>query len=147
MADRITWDEFFIGVAKLAALRSRDPNTKVGACIVKNNKIVSTGYNGMPKTCDEKGLPWNRQTNTWLNSKYPYVVHAELNAVLNAPMTDLNGCVLYVTLFPCNECAKVLLQCGIKEIHYLDDNHRDDSYLAARKMFNLSNVKLVKEDF
>lgn len=146
MADRITWDEFFIGVAKLAALRSRDPNTKVGACIVKNNKIISTGYNGMPKTCDEKGLPWNRQTTTWLNSKYPYVVHAELNAVLNAPMTDLNGCILYVTLFPCNECAKVLLQCGIKEIHYLDDNHRDDSYLAARKMFNLSNVKLVRED-
>lgn len=146
MENRISWDEFFMGVAKLAALRSRDPNTKVGACIVKNNKIVSTGYNGMPRTCDEHDLPWTKNKN-WLNSKYPYVVHAELNAVLNAPMTDLNGCVLYVTLFPCNECAKVLLQCGIKEIHYLDDKHcSEDAYIAARKMFNLSNVKLIREE-
>ena len=145
--NRITWDEFFMGVAKLAALRSRDPNTKVGACIVKDNKIVSTGYNGMPRTCDDCDLPWNRDNKNNLENKYLYVVHAELNAMINAPTNDLKNCILYVTMFPCCECAKALLQLGIKEIHYIEDKHpEDDVYIASRKMLELSNVKLIKEE-
>ena len=141
--NRISWNDFFMGVAELAAKRSRDENTQVGACIVKNNKILSTGYNGMPKTCDDCGLPTNRE-GSWLETKYPYTVHAELNAILNAPTTDLKDCKIYVTLLPCCECAKAILQSGIKEIYYLEDKHpNDDTYIASRKMFELSNVKLI----
>lgn len=142
--DRISWNEFFMGVAELAAKRSRDPNTKVGACIVRDKYIVSTGYNGMPKTCDDSGFPMTRDGN-WLETKYPYVVHAELNAILNAPTTNLKDCKIYVTLFPCCECAKAILQCGIKEVYYLDDkHHNDDTYVASRKMFDTSGVKYIK---
>ena len=143
--ERITWNEFFIGVAKLAAKRSKDTNTQVGACIVENNKILSTGYNGFPRTCDNYDLPTTRK-GEWLNTKYPYIVHAEINAILNSPKTNLNNCILYVTLFPCCECCKAILQCGIKEVHYLEDKYpNEDTYIASRKMFELSNVKLIKE--
>ena len=142
--ERITWDEFFMGVAQLSARRSRDPNTQVGACIVKDNKIVSTGYNGMPRTCDDKDLPMTRNSSKWLENKYPYIVHAELNAILNAPTTNLKDCTIYVTLFPCNECAKAILQAGITKVVYLEDKHPDDDiYVAAKKMFKLSNIEVV----
>lgn len=142
--ERLTWDEFFMGVAQLSARRSRDPNTQVGACIVKDNKIVSTGYNGMPRTCDDKDLPMTRNSTKWLENKYPYIVHAELNAILNAPTTNLKDCTIYVTLFPCNECAKAILQAGITKVVYLEDKHPDDDiYVAAKKMFKLSNIEVV----
>lgn len=142
--ERLTWDEFFMGVAQLSARRSRDPNTQVGACIVKDNKIVSTGYNGMPRTCDDKDLPMTRNSTMWLENKYPYIVHAELNAILNAPTTNLKDCTIYVTLFPCNECAKAILQAGITKVVYLEDKHPDDDiYVAAKKMFRLSNIEVV----
>ena len=131
---RISWNKFFMEVAKLAAKRSRDESTQVGACIVENNKIISTGYNGMPRTCDDCGLPTNRE-GKWLDTKYPYVVHAELNAILNAPKTDLSNCKIYVTLYPCCECAKAILQSGIKEIYYLEDKYpNDDVYIASKKL-------------
>ena len=142
--DRLTWDEFFMGVAQLSARRSRDPNTQVGACIVKVNKIISTGYNGMPRTCDDKALPMTRNSSKWLENKYPYIVHAELNAILNAPTTNLKDCTIYVTLFPCNECAKAILQAGITKVVYLEDKHPDDDiYVAAKKMFKLSNIEVI----
>ena len=141
---RISWSEFFMGVAKLAAKRSRDPNTQVGACIVYDRRIISTGYNGMPHTCDECGLPLEREGN-WLDTKYPYVVHAEMNAILNAPTTNLKKHEIYVTLFPCADCAKAILQAGITKVVYLEDKHPDDdTYVAAKKMFALSNIEVIK---
>ncbi len=144
---RISWDDFFMGVAELAAKRSRDPSTQVGACIVKDNKIVATGYNGMPRTCDENGLSWERKGD-YLDTKYPYVVHAEMNAILNSPNTNLKGCAIYVTLFPCCECTKAILQAGIDEVHYLQDKYPDDDiFKASRKMLELSNIKLIKHEY
>lgn len=141
---RISWDEFFMAVAQLAAKRSRDTNTRVGACIVKDKKIISTGYNGMPRTCDDCGLPTGRDGN-FLDTKYPYTVHAEMNAILNAPSTDLTGCTLYVTHFPCCECAKAILQTGISKIVYLENKHPEDGiYVAADIMFALSAIEAVK---
>ena len=143
--NRITWDEFFMGVAKLAAKRSRDLNTQVGACIVKDKKIISTGYNGLPRTCDNNECMPTGRDGPWLETKYPYVVHAEMNAILNAPTTNLKDCSLYVTLFPCNECAKSILQSGITKIYYLENKHaEDDIYVAAKKMFELSKIEVIQ---
>lgn len=145
--NRISWNDFFMGVAQLAAKRSRDENTQVGACIVKGNKIISTGYNGFPRTCDECGLPTKREGD-WLDTKYPYVVHAELNAILNSPYKDLRGCKIYVTLFPCCECAKAILQSGITEVYYLENKYpNEDTYIASKNMFELSNIKLTNYKF
>lgn len=145
---RLSWDDFFMGVAQLAAKRSRDTSSQVGACIVKDHKILSTGYNGMPRTCDECDLPWQRKANKWLDTKYPYVVHSELNAILNSPTTDLRDCVIYVTLFPCCECAKAILQSGIKEIHYLEDKYPDkDEFVASKRLLTLSGIKVIKHEF
>ena len=122
--DYLTWDEFFIGVAQLAAKRSKDPNTQVGACIVSNdNRILSVGYNGTPNGYDDKYFPWDREGDE-LETKYLYVVHAERNAILNyrGSNKDLEGAKIYVDLFPCNECAKEIIQSGIKEVYYLEDN-------------------------
>ena len=117
--DYISWDEYFMGIAMLAARRSKDPNTQVGACIVSpDNIIISTGYNGMPKGCSDDEYSWAREGS---ETKYPYVVHAELNAILNANGRDLRGSRLYVALFPCNECAKAIIQSGVKEVIYLSD--------------------------
>ena len=127
----INWDEYFMGMAILSGFRSKDPSTKVGACIVDNdNKVVSIGYNGMPKGLDESQLSWNRGED--LDSKYLYVCHAEFNAILNsnAPVKD---CRIYVTLFPCNECAKALIQSGIKEVIYLEDKYPDSVSIRASK--------------
>lgn len=138
----ISWDEYFMGIAMLAAKRSKDPNTQVGACIVsQDNIIISTGYNGMPKGCSDDEYPWAREGS---ETKYPYVVHAELNAVLNANGRDLRGSKLYVALFPCNECAKAIIQSGIAEIVYYGDKYHDsDSSVAARFMLQKAGVRLT----
>ncbi len=141
--NNISWDEYFMGIASLSALRSKDPNTKVGACIVDDdNKVVSIGYNGMPKGVDESQLSWNKGEG--LDSKYLYVCHAEFNAILNTRNgSALKGCRLYVTLFPCNECAKACVQVGIKEIIYLDNKYSDTvSVQASKKMLELAGVKI-----
>lgn len=140
--DNITWDEYFMGVALLSARRSKDPNTKVGACIVNTeNKIVGIGYNGMPVGCDDDKLSWNREANDELDTKYPYVCHAELNAILNSNQMSLKNCTAYVTLFPCNECAKAIIQSGIKKIVYMSDKYRGTKMnIAAKTLFLHANV-------
>lgn len=137
----ITWDEYFMGIALLSSYRSKDPNTKVGACIVdQNNIIVGVGYNGFPKGCNDNDLPWARE-GEFLNTKYPFVCHAELNAILNSNNRNLNDCKVYVDLFPCNECAKSIIQSGIREIIYLSDKYNmAESTIASKKMFDLSGV-------
>ena len=143
--DYLSWDEYFMGIALMSALRSKDPNTQVGACIVNEKKrIVGVGYNGFPTGCSDDDLPWDREGD-FLDTKYPYVCHAELNAVLNSISADLNGCSTYIALFPCNECAKVLIQSGIKEVVYLSDKYADtDSVKASKKMFDQSGVTCRK---
>ena len=127
----ITWDEYFMGVAMLAARRSKDPDTRVGACIVSpDNIIISTGYNGLPNGCSDDEYPWEREGE---ETKYPYVVHAELNAILNANGRDLRGSRLYVALFPCNECAKAIIQAGVKEVLYLSDKYASTAATRASK--------------
>ena len=141
--DYLNWDDYFMGLAILSAQRSKDPNSQVGACIVDgNNKIVGIGYNGFPIGCSDDELPWAREAASALDTKYPYVCHAELNAILNTNIADTSGCRLYVTLFPCNECAKLVIQSGIREIIFLSDKYRDtDSNRAARRMFDMAGVK------
>jgi len=138
----ISWDEYFMGMAHLSALRSKDPSTQVGAVIVSpDNKVVSIGYNGLPKGCSDDEYPWDRDGNA-LETKYVYVVHAELNAILNAPLPVI-GCRIYVSLFPCNECAKAIIQAGIKEIVYEDDKYADtDIVKASKRMLNSAGVTL-----
>ena len=141
--DYISWDEYFMGVALLAAKRSKDPNTQVGACIVnKNKRILSTGYNGFPYGCSDDTFPWERDGE---DTKYKYVVHAELNAILNAGGKDLTGSRIYVDLFPCNECAKAIIQSGISEIIYLYDKYADlPETIASKKMLNSAGVRLTQ---
>jgi dCMP deaminase len=130
----IGWDEYFMGIALLSAQRSKDPSTQVGACIVnQDRKIVGVGYNGFPKGCDDDVLPWDRE-GPFLETKYPFVCHAELNAILNSISRDLNGCTIYVALFPCNECAKAIIQSGIRTIMYLSDKYADTDVVRASKM-------------
>ena len=138
----LSWDEYFMAVALLSAQRSKDPNTQVGACVASsNNKIVGVGYNGFPWGCSDDILPWSRE-GAYLDTKYPYVCHAELNAVLNSTATNLKGCRIYVGLFPCNECTKVIIQSGIEEIIYLSDKYADsDSVKASKLMLDTSNTK------
>ena len=141
--DFISWDEYFMGVAMLAARRSKDPSTQVGACIVsQDNIIISTGYNGMPMGCSDDEFPWDREG---AETKYPYVVHAELNAILNANGRDLRGSKLYVALFPCNECAKAIIQSGVKEVYYLSDKYAaTPSTLASKRMLDAAGVKYIR---
>ncbi len=143
--DYLKWDEYFMGIASLSALRSKDPNTCVGACIVsQDNKILSVGYNGMPKGCDDDEFPWDREGST-LDTKYVYVCHAELNAILNYTGTDLRDSKVYTTLFPCNECTKALIQAGIAEIIYFSDKYRNtDTDKAAKKMLDAAGVAYRK---
>lgn len=140
--DAISWDEYFMGLAHLSAKRSKDPSTQVGAVIVDQyKKIVGIGYNGLPTGLDDDQYPWTRQGD-FLNTKYAYVVHAELNAILNAT-TTLRGSSLYVSLFPCNECAKSIIQSGIAEIVYEDDKYADtDSVRASKAMLRSAGVNL-----
>lgn len=139
--DYISWDEYFMGVALLAARRSKDPNTQVGACIVsEDNIILSTGYNGFPAGCSDDEYPWEREGEA---TKYPFVVHAELNAILNAGGRSLRGARIYVDLFPCNECAKAIIQSGIVEVIYLSDKYADtDATRASKRMLASAGVTL-----
>ncbi|MCX7877023.1 MAG: dCMP deaminase family protein [Ignavibacteria bacterium] len=143
--DYISWDEYFMGIALLSAQRSKDPSTQVGACIVdEHNKIVGIGYNGFPIGCDDDVLPWGKDSDKPNETKYPYVVHAEANAILNSTKA-LHGARIYVALFPCNECTKLLIQSGIREIIYLSDKYKDtDSVKASKKMLDLAGVKYRK---
>ena len=138
--DYLSWDEYFMGMALLSAKRSKDPTTQVGACIVnRDKKVVGLGYNGFPIGCDDEKLPWDREGN-FLETKYPYVCHAELNAILNS-IKSLKYCVIYVALFPCHECAKAIIQSGIKEVVFLSDKYAGtESNIASKKMFNMSGV-------
>ena len=139
----INWDEYFMGIALLSAKRSKDPSTQVGACIVdSDHKVVSIGYNGMPRGIADKDLTWEKGEG--LNSKYLYVCHAEFNAILNIRNgSSLKGCTVYVTLFPCNNCAKAIIQTGIKKIVYLSDKYADTVEMqASRKMLELAGVEL-----
>ena len=138
--DYISWDEYFMGVAMLSGMRSKDPNTQVGACIVSDkHKILSMGYNGFPTGCSDDDFPWVREGD---DNKYFYSTHSELNAILNYRGGSLEGSTIYVTLFPCNECAKAIIQSGIKELIYLSDKYHDThASIASRRMFNMTGVK------
>jgi dCMP deaminase len=140
----INWDTYFMGVALLSSYRSKDPSTKVGACIVNQQKrIIGIGYNGFPYGCNDDEFPWGRE-GEFLECKYPYVVHAEPNAILNST-TSLQGATIYVSLFPCNECAKLIIQSGIKEIVYMDDKYNGTpSDIASKKMLDAAGVTYRK---
>jgi dCMP deaminase len=143
--DYISWEEYFMGIAIMSSKRSKDPSTQVGACIVsKDNRIISVGYNGFPKGCSDNEYPWDKEGSP-LVTKYIYVVHAELNAILNARGKNLDGTYLYVTLFPCNECAKAVIQSGIERIIYLDNKYDGtDSVLASKRMLLSAGVHVEK---
>ncbi len=147
-ADYISWDEYFMGVADLSGKRSKDPSTQVGACIVSNdNKIMSMGYNGFPKGCSDDEFPWARESedDDPCGTKYLYVTHSELNAILNYRGGSLEGSKLYVTLFPCNECAKAIIQSGIKTVIYKEDKYSDTaSVRASKRMLNAAGVRHYK---
>ncbi len=143
--DYINWDEYFMGVAHLSGMRSKDPNTQVGACIVSNqNKILSMGYNGFPAGCSDDDFPWEREGEE-LETKYPFVTHSELNAILNYRGGSLEGTKLYVSLFPCNECAKAIIQAGIKTVVYDSDKYDGTpSNVASKRMFDAAGVNYMK---
>ena len=143
--DYISWDEYFMGVSLLASMRSKDPSTQVGACIVSDeNKIMAVGYNGFPRGCSDDEFPWERSAENSNDTKYPFVCHAELNAILNAGGQNLTGARIFVALFPCNECAKAIIQSGIKEVIYISDKYADTPATKASKMmFGAAGVKLT----
>lgn len=142
----VSWDDYFMGLAHLSAKRSKDPSTQVGAVIVNDQKhVVGIGYNGFPVGCDDDIFPWERE-GAYGETKYPFVVHAELNAILNANQS-CHGCTIYVSLFPCNECAKAIIQSGIKKIVYESDKYADtDSTLASKRMLKSAGIELVQLD-
>ena len=141
--DYISWDEYFMSVAMLTGLRSKDPSTQVGACIVsRDNKILSMGYNGLPRGCSDEDFPWERDNEDELETKYPYVAHSELNAILNFRGGSLDGAKLYVSLFPCNECAKAIIQAGIRTVIYDSDKYHNTPMMrASRRMFDAAGVR------
>ena len=142
--DYLNWDEYFMAIARLSSMRSKDPSTQVGACIVSNdNRILSIGYNGAPNGFDDKKFPWDREGSV-LDTKYAYVCHGEMNAILNyrGSRKDLENAKIYVDLFPCNECAKLIIQSGIKEIIYICDKYKDtDGVKASKRMLDECGVK------
>ncbi len=143
--DYISWDEYFMGVAKLSSMRSKDPNTQVGACIVSaDHKILSMGYNGFPKGCSDDDFPWAREGEP-LDNKYFYTTHSELNAILNYRGGSLEGSILYVSLFPCNECAKAIIQSGIKTVVYDEDKYKNTpGVIASKRMLRAAGVEIRK---
>lgn len=146
--DYISWDEYFMGVAVLAGKRSKDPSTQVGACIVDKhtNRILGQGYNGFPIGCNDDVFPWKRD-GEYLETKYPYVVHAEANAILSCKVSSLEDAKLYVTLFPCEHCCKLIIQSGIKEIIYISNKYKNtDSIKASTLMFKAAGVKMTQLD-
>jgi dCMP deaminase len=138
----ISWNDYFMSIAQLSAMRSKDPSTQVGACIVNNEKkIVGIGYNGFPINCSDDILPWGKQSNNELETKYPYVCHAEMNAIMNKNNQSLKDCIIYVSLFPCNECAKLIIQSGIKKIIYLSDKQNNTNHnIASKKLLDMANI-------
>jgi dCMP deaminase len=142
--DALSWDDYFMSIAFLSSMRSKDPSTQVGACIVNaHNRIVGMGYNGFPAGCKDHALPWAREGDTFLDTKYPFVCHAEVNAILNKCEADIRGSRIYVALFPCNECAKMIIQSGISEVIFMDDKYHDtDHSKAARILFEMSGVSM-----
>jgi len=139
--DVLSWDDYFMSVAFLSSMRSKDPSTQVGACIVNaDNIILGIGYNGFPIGCGDSVLPWTKVGDE-LDTKYPFVCHAEMNAILNKCHADIRGSRIYVVLFPCNECAKMIIQSGIREVVFVKDTYHDtNSSKASRRMFELSGV-------
>lgn len=146
--DYLDWDTYFMGIAMLSAQRSKDPSTQVGACIVMDKKVCGIGYNGMPNGCSDDEFPWSREASLSNDTKYPYVVHAELNAILNSN-GPLKGATIYTGLFPCNECSKAIIQSGIKEVVYLSDKYQlTESSIASRFMLETAGVECRKmEDY
>ncbi|RWS17070.1 centrosomal protein of 44 kDa-like isoform X2 [Dinothrombium tinctorium] len=142
--DYLQWDEYFMSIAYLSAMRSKDPSTQVGACIVNpQKKIVGIGYNGMPIGCSDDLLPWSRTADNILDTKYPYVCHAEMNAILNKNSADVLNCTLYTSLFPCNECAKLIIQSGIKNVVYVVDKYKDKAeFIASRRLLEMANINI-----
>ena len=140
----LTWQEYFITIAQVCALRSKDPNTQVGVVIVnKNKEIIATGYNGLPWGCNDDNYPWENSKEIWLETKYPYVVHAEANAIIHARQ-NCHGFSLYTTLFPCGECAKLIIQSGIKEIYYSSNKHHGEKeIIVAQRMLKDAGIKCV----
>ncbi|ETK77134.1 hypothetical protein F441_16904 [Phytophthora nicotianae CJ01A1] len=147
-SDYLSWDDYFMSVAFLSAMRSKDPSTQVGACIVNpERKIVGIGYNGFPNGCGDDDLPWAREsaTSSPLDTKYPYVCHAEMNAILNKNSTDVKGCTIYVALFPCNECAKLIIQSGIARVVYCSDKYNSDwKFVASRRLLDMAGVQYTQ---
>ena len=143
--DVISFNTYFMALALISARRSKDPHTQAGACIINNhNRILSTGYNGMPNSVLDKDMPWGVDPDDFMNTKYTFVCHAELNAILNAK-TNLDGCTLYVTLFPCNECAKDIIQSGIKMVVYLSDKYKDmDPFKASRLLLEKADFSFAQ---
>lgn len=146
---RITWSEHHMMLARITAMRSPDPNTQVGACIVdQGNRVLGLGYNGLPKGMDANAIDWDRDVKPFSDSKYAYIVHAEQNAILNAHSTKLENCVLYTTLFPCNICAKEIIQTGIKKVFYLEHKYPDrEEFIAAERLFKTCGVEAIKIEF
>jgi len=142
--DILNWDDYFMAIAKLCAMRSRDPQTQVGAVLVDElNHIVGTGYNGLPKNCDPNNFPWDREGD-FLNTKYAYICHSEINAIDNADKTRLRGSRIYTTLFPCNSCAKSIIQNGIVEVIYFSNKYyATNESIAARKLFGEAKIKTM----
>lgn len=141
--DYLAWDEYFMGLAIMSSMRSKDDNTQVGACIADSqNRVVSLGYNGMPNCCDDDEMPWEREGDP-LSTKYMFVVHAEANAIVNKNAVSVADCRIYTTLFPCNECTKLIIQSGIKEVVYLSDKYRDtESTVASRQMLAKAGISV-----
>ncbi len=142
----LDWDQYFMGIARLSALRSKDPSTQVGACIVNSNKkIIGIGYNGLPIGIDDDKFPWGKDGD-FLDTKYPYVCHAELNAILNSTK-NLTGATIYVTLFPCNECTKAIIQSGIKNLYFISDKYKDlEMTIASKRMLDSAGISYTQLD-
>lgn len=140
--DYLSWDDYFMALAQLTAQRSKDPETQVGSCIVDgNNHIIGIGYNGFPNNIENTNLPWDRNNEDPLLNKYLYIVHSEINAIANSDHTKLSGSRLYATLAPCNGCAQLIIQSGIKEVIYLDDKHAaKPAFIAGKKLLDLAGI-------
>ncbi|WCJ25333.1 Cytidine/deoxycytidylate deaminase family protein [Euphorbia peplus] len=146
----LSWDDYFMAIAFLSAERSKDPNRQVGACLVSQNGVIlGIGYNGFPRGCSDDKLPWAKKskTNDPLETKYPYVCHAEVNAILNTNHASAAGQKLYVTMFPCNECAKIIIQSGVSEVIYFVEKNvtnSDTAYVASHKLLAMAGIKVRK---
>lgn len=143
----LNWDETFMNMSLLISMRSKDPNTRVGSVIVKDNKVLGMGYNGMPFSIGENNdtiYPWDKESDDIYSNKHGYVVHSEVNAILNSTCS-VKGATIYVSLFPCNECAKIIVQSGIKKVVYLDEwDKTKPTVKASRRILENAGVELVK---